>query len=113
MTPSAASAQSRDLRVGELRPSQLLHTYGVGAVADLPNLSVMVLGLDEWDFDRTRVIPEERLLRAVRSKLGPQVRNLCYPPYVPEDVHDVAGARADHMHAEVSTRWAAARSAIA
>lgn len=92
MTPGAASAQSRDLRVGELRPSQLLHTYGVGAVADLPNLSVMVLGLDEWDFDRTRVIPEERLLRAVRSKLGPQVRNLCYPPYVPEDVHDIAGA---------------------
>ena len=37
------------LRVGELRPNQLLHTYGVGAVADLPNLSVVVAGLDEWE----------------------------------------------------------------
>ncbi|NJP12444.1 MAG: hypothetical protein HC866_25710, partial [Leptolyngbyaceae cyanobacterium RU_5_1] len=35
-------------RVGELRPSQILFSYGVGAVVDLPNLSVMVLGLEDW-----------------------------------------------------------------
>lgn len=92
MTPTVNSAQRRDLRVGELRPSQLLHTYGVGAVADLPNLSVMVLGLDEWDLENAGLIPEERLLQAVRTKLGPQVQSLRRPPYVPEDVHDFAGA---------------------
>ena len=37
------------MRVGELRPNQLLHTYGVGAVADLPNLSVILMGLEFWD----------------------------------------------------------------
>ena len=92
MTPGIGSEQRHDLRVGELRPSQLLHTYGVGAVADLPNLSVMVLGLDEWDLEQADLIPEERLLQAVRSKLGSQVQSLRRPPYTPEDVHDFAGA---------------------
>lgn len=39
-------AELHPLRVGGLRPNQLLHTYGVGAMADLPNLSVVMLGLD-------------------------------------------------------------------
>ena len=34
--------------VGELRPSQLLHTYGVGATVELPELTTLVLGLDDW-----------------------------------------------------------------
>ena len=71
-------------RVGELRPSQLLHTYGVGSVIDLPNLSGLVLGLDEWDVEEAAKIPEPRLLAAVRAVLGPQVNALRLPPYVPE-----------------------------
>ncbi len=35
-------------RVGEVRVGQVLHTYGVGSVVDLPNLSVVVRGLDQW-----------------------------------------------------------------
>lgn len=92
MTPGAGPAQPHDLRVGELRPSQLLHTYGVGAVADLPNLSVMILGLDEWDLEQADLIPEQRLLQAVRTKLGPQVQSLRRPPYTPEDLYDFSGA---------------------
>ena len=34
--------------IGDLRPSQLLYTFGVGAIVELPNLSVMVMGLDDW-----------------------------------------------------------------
>ena len=30
-------------KIGEIRPSQLLYTYGVGAIVELPNLSVMVM----------------------------------------------------------------------
>ncbi|SCD73027.1 DUF1998 domain-containing protein [Streptomyces sp. PpalLS-921] len=93
MTNVANGARSAtDLRVGELRPSQLLHTYGVGAVADLPNLSVMILGLDEWELEKAAIVPEERLLAAVRSKLGTQVQNLRMPPYTPEDPNDFTGA---------------------
>lgn len=72
------------VRVGELRPNQLLHTFGVGAIADLPHLSVMILGLDQWQLDRAEILSEERLLAAVRQVLGPQVETLRTPPYIPE-----------------------------
>ncbi|MFQ6855591.1 DUF1998 domain-containing protein [Streptomyces sp. 35M1] len=72
------------LRVGELRPSQLLHTYGVGSVTDLPNLSAMVLGLDHWDLVQATPLTEDRLLAAVRRRLGAQVTTLRTPPQMQE-----------------------------
>jgi len=71
-------------RVGELRPSQLLWSFGIGAVVDLPNFSVMVLGLNDWDEGHTQQITEERLLAAVHRVLGPQVKKLAAPPMPPE-----------------------------
>lgn len=71
-------------RVGELRPSQLLWSFGVGAVVDLPNFSVIVLGLDDWEEGHAHAIGEERLLAAVRRVLGPTVRTLFAPPTPPE-----------------------------
>jgi hypothetical protein len=67
-------------RVGELRPSQILFTYGIGAVTDLPNLAVMVMGLEEWDRTRTLELSEDRLLAAVQAELGKQVKQLLTPP---------------------------------
>lgn len=66
--------------VGEVRPSQLLWTYGPGALVDLPNLSVVTLGIDRWDPTLCRPIREARLLAAVRRELGPQVDTLRLPP---------------------------------
>lgn len=71
-------------KVGELRPSQILFTFGIGAIADLPKLSVMVMGLDSWDKTYTHVLNEERLLAAVRQELGSQVQELRSPPLAPE-----------------------------
>lgn len=71
-------------RVGELRPSQLLHTFGVGAIIDLPNISAMVLGLDDWTEIQLLEIVEERLLIAVQKALGSQVAALRPPPPAPE-----------------------------
>lgn len=71
-------------RVGELRPSQLLWSFGVGAVVDLPNFSVVVLGLDDWEDGHAHPVGEERLLVAVRRALGPTVRRLLTPPMPPE-----------------------------
>lgn len=76
--------QERIHRVGALRSNQLLHTYGVGAVADLPNLSVIMMGLDYWDLQRSAEITEDRLLAAVRARLGQQVQTLREPPHLPE-----------------------------
>jgi len=68
--------------VGDVRPSQLLWTYGPGALIDLPNLSVVTMGLDRWEVDRCPPIEEARLLEAVRRVLGPQVQRLRMPPVV-------------------------------
>ena len=60
-----------DVRVGSMRPSQLMWSYGIGAMIDLPRLSVMVEGLDHWSLDHARVISEDRLLAAVRRSPRP------------------------------------------
>jgi hypothetical protein len=75
---------SQPQRVGELRPNQLLHTYGIGSVADLPNLSVMVSGLDDWNLANAERVVEDRLLAAVQAQLGTQVETLRTPPYTQE-----------------------------
>lgn len=70
-------------KVGEARPTQLLYSYGVGAIIDLPRLSVIVTGLDDWSVDPQYVKPivEDRLLTAVRYRL-PTVKKLMAPPIV-------------------------------
>ena len=60
--------------VGDIRPSQLLWSYGPGSMIDLPNLSVTLMGLDKWDESRCSVIDEARLLQSVRQRLGGQGR---------------------------------------
>lgn len=71
-------------KVGDIRPTQLLHTYGVGATIDLPNIAGMVTGLDDWETAHATPVGEERLLRAVRSQLGAQVERLLLPPIEPD-----------------------------
>src|SRR5262245_14756781 len=74
------------LRVGEVRPSQVIYTFGIGAIADLPNFSAIVMGLDEWDppTPQTEIV-EPRLLGLVQSHLGQQVQRLVGPPVAPND----------------------------
>ena len=57
-------------RVGTVRPSQLMFSHGVGSLVDLPNLSVIVGGLDGWADTWQQPIPEDRLLAAVKMLAG-------------------------------------------
>ena len=84
--------RSRD-HVGELRPSQLLHTYGVGATVELPEMTTLVLGLDEWPRVLGKLVSEPRLLAAVRAVAGTQVEQLLTPPVIPEGEPGVVAAR--------------------
>ena len=77
--------QGRPIRVGAVRPSQLMWSYGIGSLIDLPGLSVMVKGLESWNIEHARPISEERLLTAVRRELGPQVKDLYEPPLPREE----------------------------
>lgn len=73
-------------RVGGIRPSQMMYTYGVGATVDLPNFTVIVAGLDDWEETHQPIIREERLLAAVRldKHVGPQAAELRGAPWEPE-----------------------------
>ncbi len=73
---------SKRCKVGELRPSQVLTTFGIGSIIDLPNLSVIVMGLEDWPFKDTVEIGEQRLLASVKDVLGHQVKSLRSAPVV-------------------------------
>ncbi len=76
--------QPTSRRVGGVRPSQLMYSYGVGSLVDLPNMAVIVAGLDEWDLSHARPLGEDRLLAAVRHELGPTVERLRAAPWMEE-----------------------------
>jgi hypothetical protein len=80
--------------VGEVRPSQLLWTYGPGALIDMPSLSVVTSGIDRWDKDRCPPILEARLLTAVKKVLGPQVESMRMPPFPKKESSDPFSAEA-------------------
>ena len=70
-------------KVGEIRPTQILYTYGVGSIVDFPYISALVMGLDDWpiiDDKHNPVIQEDRLLQQIRGMFGPQVEKLRTPP---------------------------------
>lgn len=81
----SSSSHMRKSEVGEGRPSQTLTTYGIGSLVDLPNLSVIVMGLDDWPSAHSIEITEERLLRSAQSILGEQVKRFLTPPRGPEN----------------------------
>ncbi|MGH3221078.1 MAG: DrmB family protein [Streptosporangiaceae bacterium] len=86
---AAGTGQRRDpTRVGQIRPSHLVTTTGIGAIADLPSMSVIVRGLDAWNPEHQDAITEPRLLDAVRRVLGPQVRALRHAPWDPRESDD-------------------------
>ncbi|HWQ22575.1 MAG TPA: DUF1998 domain-containing protein [Gaiellaceae bacterium] len=88
-----AARQTRRTRVGALRPSALIHTFGVGSVVDLPRLSAMVMGLDDWRLDNAPVIEEPRLLAAIRRQEGLEhVERLHGPPQTDDRGGLTAGA---------------------
>lgn len=78
----STNGTNRPTNLGSLRPSQIMFTYGIGAIVDLPYLSTIVMGIDDWGVDPavSPPITEERLLRAVQHMVGSQVRELKLPP---------------------------------
>lgn len=54
--------------IGDVRPSQVITTFGPGAIVDLETLTVIVAGIDGWHLDEDLVIHEPRLQRALKVK---------------------------------------------
>ena len=51
--------------IGDVRPSQLITTFGPGSIVDLQTMSIIVSGIDNWVNDEDLVIHEPRLERAL------------------------------------------------
>ena len=78
-------------RVGGVRPSALLWSSGVGSVIDLPQMTVLVRGIDFWDFRQQAKLTENRLLAEVKRRLGPQVAELRSAPWTAERPNEPFG----------------------
>ncbi|AUB85697.1 DUF1998 domain-containing protein [Candidatus Thiodictyon syntrophicum] len=65
-----------------LRASQVITTFGPGAMVDLPDASVLIAGLDHWQYDPSQlaVIDEPRLLTKLADQLGRSGLTLRAPP---------------------------------
>lgn len=78
-----------------IRQSQLITTYGPGAMVDLPDHSVIISGLNDWSPLRREKIEEPRLIGKLRRLLGAPTLDLYTPPRHEENAEKAAtvGAR--------------------
>lgn len=74
---------------GEIRQSQIITTFGPGAMVDLPDRSVLIGGLEYWEGERQRIY-EERLEQRVCEVLELESVGLYKPPV---DEGDPGGQR--------------------
>ncbi|SRR6266567_4180547 len=66
----------------QLRSSQIITTFGPGAMVDLPDASVIIAGLDQWHYDQSIIptVEEPRLLAKLRTISGVNTLTLRTPP---------------------------------
>ncbi len=69
---------------GQVRQSQILSTFGPGAMVDLPEHSILVGGLNHWRGDRRRIF-EDRLATRVAEILEVSNIKLYAPPVDEQD----------------------------
>ncbi|MBN8977670.1 MAG: DUF1998 domain-containing protein [Rhizobiales bacterium] len=75
--------------------SQLLLTYGPGAMMDLPDNAVVVAGLQDWDYKGSswKPVEEERLVALLKQQLGDKLSStfagLRSPPMYDEERRDI------------------------
>lgn len=68
----------------QIRRSQIITTFGPGAMVDLPRSAVLIGGLETWTEDREPV-SEDRLVEKLRTLLGVPALKLYAPPIDTQD----------------------------
>lgn len=91
--------------IGQIRPSQLIFTFGIASLIDLPNMSGLVMGLDDWNTQYCREITEDRLLAAIKKRMGAQVARLYLPPIKLDENQNDPGAPAIGVPVVPFPRW--------
>ena len=99
---SKQETKGKDTPVGSIRTSQLISTFGSGSIADMPDYSVIISGIDKWDLRKCRPIePAEKNLQRMLH-----VHMLRKPPVEEEKdydtgndkTYDIPAFRFPYMH---------------
>ena len=104
--PTRSGKYDERLRVGSVRSSQMVTTYGPGSLIDLPSSSVIVAGLDTWlpQSPTDRLIIEDRLSAKLQGMTGVSMPRLHAPP--PEDTFPGArGAKPSRVGVRQFPEW--------
>ena len=83
-----------------IRQSQLITTYGPGAMIDLPDHSVIVSGLAEWSHMRREKIEEPRLVAKLKRLLDVPFLELYTPPH-----HETNSTQMAPVGARIFPTW--------
>lgn len=72
---------------GEIRQSQILSSFGPGSMVDLPETSIIMGGLNQWNYGKTEIprIYEPRLEQYLQQKFGQPNISLREPPASSQD----------------------------
>jgi hypothetical protein len=104
MSPRPRGNKDGPVRVGEIRPSSMMTTFGIGSVVDLPRMSVVVKGLDGWPmFDPEAIVVEPRLMSAVHASGLHKVKHLVTPP--PADDSDLGRKHTQGVGVQAFPDW--------
>jgi len=80
---------------GQIRQSQIVTTFGPGAMVDLPEHACIIGGLDHWSGYKQRPVQEERLAAKVKTLLGwPSVEFFAPPADVDDPNAEITGITA-------------------
>lgn len=90
-----------------LRQSQLITTYGPGAMIDLPDHSVMISGLGDWSYQGRERIEEMRLVAKLKRILGVSSLSLWTPPH-----HEEGRGRSSPVRARIFPSWFIVKDSI-
>ena len=75
----------KKISVGDMRKTQLITTYGVGAIVDFKNDTVVISSTDDWDYSPNDAgeVENRKIFNFLRSFISFMMLSVCrYPHHI-------------------------------
>lgn len=75
----------KKISVGDIRKTQLITTYGVGAIVDFKNDTVVIASTDDWDYSPNDAdeVENRKIFSFLRSFISFMLLSVCrYPHHI-------------------------------
>lgn len=76
---------NKKISVGDIRKTQLITTYGVGAIVDFKNDTVVIASTDDWDYSPNDAgeVENRKIFSFLRSFISFMLLSVCrYPHHI-------------------------------